>query len=1197
MNDENITGSHTLSEVELSTVVNQISTGIAIIQDGRIVFCNNQYAKTIGVSQQTLINKPLLDIIHAKDKKLLALILADDFPEIRNKRRNTLTYRIVDSEGALKWIKSSVSIIEWKGKPALLDSAIDFTAQKQNEALVFEEEKNFRLLYNSIEDFIIIANGTFHIIQTNTVTLHQLGYKEYEIIHKHIAEIYTSEIAALAEELFQNPLLPDRREIITEIFKANGERLITETSILRGHWSDRPALFFVSRNITEKINAEKAIKASEEKFHKAFETNPVSMAITTKDSGVFLDVNSNFIKTFGYKSKRDIIGKTINNIQFYLYNSEKENIKKTLEEEGGVDNQETLLQKANGELVYVLYSAETINIYGQDCIISALNDITQRKQVENTLQERTAQLGSILNNLPFLAWIKNTRGEFLGVNEAFARHYNHEVEDIIGHTDFDFWPQSKALLLKESDELIETSKQKLFFESTDVVNGKTIHWETFKSPVFDNEGNIIATTGITRDITEQKEAQLDKERNLQWQELLTTFSFTLSLSADIEPVIQKQLPKIGKLLDLSRVIYLSISNETIAQFEYEWCAPNVPIHKPETGTINLNFAIEFGIEVKQGEVIVIEDIATDLPPQALQILAPNEAKALLAVPLYRQCDLVGILCFEDIRNPRIWKRFEKEGLKIIANLISSAQERRQAEMLLKKSEKQFRKFAEQLPEVVFETDMNGIITYANNLLYDEFNLKREASSIDLKKLISLADKDKFESLFDEATKELKSPIGEFLTSGIGQSEFPILLHLSPLIEDNQCKGTRGLLIDISERKRQENEVMKAKEVAEKASKAKEEFLSVMSHEIRTPLNAVIGLANLMLQENPRKDQEENLEPLLSSAHSLLALINDILDFSKIEAGKISIEMQPFRIFDFINSIVKRFEVTANHKGIKLVTDVDPRIPSQIVSDSFRLNQIITNLVGNGIKFTHEGSVTIGLSLIEQKEDKVLIKFAVKDTGIGIRKEKIEEIFKEFTQADAAITRKYGGTGLGLAICKRLVSILGGDIQVKSAPAKGSVFYFSLWVAVENKPAKAKPKANEAISNAEALPLKGYSILVVEDNEINTIIAQKFILKWGAEFHHAENGLVAVEMTRTNSYSLILMDIEMPVMGGYEATHLIRNGSAISKDTPIVALTASALPDIQKRILEVGMNDYLLKPFNPNELRQKITTWVRTTDNL
>ncbi|SDB88591.1 PAS domain S-box protein [Williamwhitmania taraxaci] len=1184
-----------LTEQELATIVSQISTGISIIQDGKIVFCNDQYAKIIGVTKEALINKSLIEVVHSKDKRLLALILAKDFPEIKDKKRNTLTYRILDSSGTLKWLKSSLSIIEWNGAPALLDSAIDFTTQKLNEAVVFEEERNFRLLYNSIDDLIVIVNSTLHVIQTNSVAIKLLGYKDYEILHKSIDEIHTPEIKNLASELFLNPLLPDRRNIITEISKANGEPLITETSILRGNWSDRPVLFFVSRNITEKINAEKAVKASEEKFHKAFETNPISMAITTKDGGVFIDVNSSFIKTFGYKSKREIIGRTTESIKFYHNEQDNQQILRTLEEEGGFDNRETLLHKANGEIVFALYSGEVINIFGQDCIISAINDITHRKQVENALQERTAQLGSILNNLPFMAWIKNMAGEFLAVNEAFAHHYNRSVEDILGHTDFDFWQRSTAELYKQSDDLIESTKEKLFFESSDIIDGKTVHWETFKSPVFDSEGKIIATTGINRDITEQKESQLEREKNLQWQELLTDFSFTLSVSPVLDQVIEKQLAKIVNLLDLSRSFFMAVSETHIAQIDYEWCAPEVKRRKHVSGHINLEMAARLNIKVTQGEIIVVENVLIDLPEQLQTLLKARETKALLIAPIYRQSDFVGLLCFEDIRTPRVWRKFEKEGLKTIANLLSSALERKQAETLLTKSEKKFREFAEQLPEIVFETNIAGTITYANNQLYKDFYIDREQTKINLSELISPKDHPRFESIFKEAILKMNSPIGEFNAVSSAQNEFPILLHLSPLMEDDQCKGTRGLLINISEQKKQENEILKAKETAEKASKAKEEFLSVMSHEIRTPLNAVIGLSNLMLQESPRKDQEENLETLLSSAYSLLALINDILDFSKIEAGKVTIEMQPFNIFEFVRDIAKRFELTAQHRGIDLITMIDPDLPKVLISDPFRLNQIITNLVGNGIKFTNDGAVTIEIKPLKQSKQNILVQFSIKDTGIGIRKEKQSEIFKEFTQADAAITRKYGGTGLGLAICKRLVSLLGGEIQLKSTPETGSVFFFNLWLEIEKTPHTIIPKEKiiePTFPRDGEQPLQGFSVLVVEDNEINKLIVKKFLIKWGAEFHHAENGQIAVEMANENYYNLILMDIEMPVMGGYEATQMIRSGKSKCKTIPIIALTASALPDIQKRILEAGMNDYLLKPFNPNNLRHKISEWVR-----
>lgn len=1182
-----------LNKADLLNILSNTPTGVAIIQNGKICFCNSHYASIGGYEVSDLLHKPLINIIHKKDRKLLGLVLAKDFPEIRNNRRNSLTYRILDKEGNMKWIKSHITIIEWGGEIALLDSAIDFTQQKQNEALVLEEEKNFRLLYNSIDDLILIVNSSLHIIQTNNATLRVLGYKEHEILFKTLNEIHTNDIVGLAEDLFGNPKLPDNRAIVTDVYKSNGEALVTETSIMRGTWSERPVLFLFSHNITDKINAEKAIKASEEKFHKAFETSPISMAINTIDGGIFLDVNNSFIRTFGFKRKGDVVGKTIAEINFYVEPADGDKIREELSIVSRLENKEILLRKANGDIVTGLYSGEIINILGEDCIISAINDITDRKKVENTLQERTAQLSSILNNLPFLAWIKNNDGQFLAVNDAFANHYHQPIEKVIGHTDFQFWPYEKALSFKESDELVIQTKQKLFFETSEEINGKIVHWETFKSPVLNLEGRVIATTGITRDITEQKEYQIEREKNLMWQEFLTEFSFTLAITPSYEKILEKQFAKIGKMLSLSRVFYLGIEDNQFAHLEYEWCAPSTISRKDIVKNIDLGKLTDYNIELQVGEIISIENVATQLPKSWQGMLTARGSKSVLVAPIFQNNELIGVVCFEETRTFRSWKRFEIEGIKTITNLLSSAIERKQAEALLSKSEKKFREFAEQLPESVFETDLAGAITYANDLLYAQFNLKKSQTPIFLKRLLCASDADNFDKLFRDATKKHESPIGEFMAKQGLHNEFPVLLHLSPIVEDDKCIGTRGLLIDISERKKQEMELVAAKESAERASKAKEEFLSVMSHEIRTPLNAVIGLANLMLQEEPRFDQKENLDTLLSSAQSLLTLINDILDFSKIEAGKIAIEQRPVNLRNFAQSIAKTFEISVTNKGLKFITKIDKKLPETLVTDPFRINQIITNLVGNAIKFTPSGSISLKIKQKETRQNEVLIRFEIVDTGIGIEKEKQTEIFKEFTQADAAITRKYGGTGLGLAISKKLVNLLGGDLNIKSTPDVGSVFYFDIWMLVHQEVEQKNDAAKEVVEDDAIEPLKGFKILVVEDNEINKLITQKFLTKWGAEFFHAENGQVAVDMTKDQDFNCILMDIEMPVMGGYEATENIRKlNRPLAHQVPIVALTASALPDIQHRITKAGMNDFLLKPFNPKDLRQKLLLWLK-----
>jgi PAS domain S-box-containing protein len=408
-------------------------------------------------------------------------------------------------------------------------------------------------------------------------------------------------------------------------------------------------------------------------------------------------------------------------------------------------------------------------------------------------------------------------------------------------------------------------------------------------------------------------------------------------------------------------------------------------------------------------------------------------------------------------------------------------------------------------------------------------------------------------------------------------------------EEINIQGAKCLLIvmsDITQRKQVEEELLKSKILAEEASKAKEQFLSTMSHEIRTPMNAVIGMTNLLLMESPKPEQIENLGALKFSAETLLALLNDILDFSKIEAGKIELASVVINLKSIAKGLRNSFDQLAKDKHIELISEIDNKIPLNLIGDPVRINQVLTNLIGNALKFTEKGKVILSLKLEKDQINSSTILFTISDTGIGIQKEKQGIIFKEFTQANAETTRKYGGTGLGLAISQRLVKVLGGVIKLKSKPNHGSVFYFSLQF----------PKVidNVAIQQPTIIPVqeieftKAYKILIVEDNDINKLIAEKFLTKWGLDVDHAVNGQEAIEKHLNGKFDLILMDLEMPVMSGYDATTAIRQMSDINKrSVPIIALTASAMIDIQKKIYSLGMNDFILKPFVPNELRRKL----------
>lgn len=397
-----------------------------------------------------------------------------------------------------------------------------------------------------------------------------------------------------------------------------------------------------------------------------------------------------------------------------------------------------------------------------------------------------------------------------------------------------------------------------------------------------------------------------------------------------------------------------------------------------------------------------------------------------------------------------------------------------------------------------------------------------------------------------------------------------------------------IIRDVSERKKREAELLTALDRANEATRAKQQFLSVMSHEIRTPLNGILGAVNLLLQENPREDQLDYFKTLEFSGNHLLSLVNDILDFSKIEANRIQFERIDFNLRELVKGLMKIFAFKANDKGIELKLNVADNIPDVVKGDPMRLNQILTNLIGNAVKFTEKGEISLKIHIVEQHEKFLRCRFEVVDSGIGIQPEKLSTIFEFFSQADTNTTRKYGGTGLGLAITRKLVELQNGTIEVKSEMNKGSSFSFELSFEIAITDANREVKA----SGNQQHSLKGIRILLVEDNKINQMIAGKFLNRWDAVVVIAENGKEALEKSLEGKFDIILMDLQMPELDGYETSRLIRaRADDYSLNIPIIALTASAYNEVKDGVMLSGMNDIINKPFIPDELNRIVHEYV------
>lgn len=447
-----------------------------------------------------------------------------------------------------------------------------------------------------------------------------------------------------------------------------------------------------------------------------------------------------------------------------------------------------------------------------------------------------------------------------------------------------------------------------------------------------------------------------------------------------------------------------------------------------------------------------------------------------------------------------------------------------------------------------------------------------------------------EQEYYEINKKLKSEIDqrrssvEKLIEAIYLLETPESDGLS--VRDSDLSSLVDLLQrQIQVRKQIEAELIHAKELAENATQAKSEFLSMMSHEIRTPLNAIIGLTYLMQQEEQTPSVMENLKTLQFSAENLHLLINDILDFSKIEAGKVELEEMPFDLKLLVSNIKKANQVKAEEKGNRIKLMLDDDIPNTLIGDSLRIGQVLANLVSNAVKFTLNGSVTIEVSVVKKDDEKARIFFSVKDTGIGIPPDKQKLIFERFTQANSETTRKFGGTGLGLVISKKLVQLHNSDIELQSEAGKGAEFSFTIDLRIGTT--LKQQMAIALAENDNDVSLEGVKLLLVDDYFVNIKVASKFLEKWKVTFDTAENGLIAFDKFKNNEYDLILMDLLMPEMDGYTAVEKIRETGA---EIPIIALTASATLNNQDRAFNVGMNDYVTKPFNPKELHQKIAKY-------
>jgi PAS domain S-box-containing protein len=520
-----------------------------------------------------------------------------------------------------------------------------------------------------------------------------------------------------------------------------------------------------------------------------------------------------------------------------------------------------------------------------------------------------------------------------------------------------------------------------------------------------------------------------------------------------------------------------------------------------------------------------------------------------------------------------------KSLNYVVRLKNIQENAAKTEQALLESELKLKSIIARSPVILFNIDFEGKITLFRGKATNCLILKPE-------EVIGQNIKDVWKSLpikYDDYLKACKEEQLQFKTE-INNHFFDVN-YIPVKNELKKLTGIMGVAIDITSFKKNEAELKSAIVESEASRKIKEQFLANMSHEIRTPIHGIISLTQFIMNTSLTTDQINYLELIKKSADTLLVIVNDILDFSKIDSGKMTFEEVPFNLKDTIHTSVAAFIPKTIEKNIQIQTQLSNELPDYVSGDPVRLTQIINNLLGNAVKFTEKGYVSIGASIKEDKGEFIIIEMKVMDSGIGIPPHKIVSIFESFTQAESDTTRKYGGTGLGLNITKQLVEKQNGTIQVESLLDAGTTFIINIPYKIVNE---TQATSNSITTETEQSINTDLNILVAEDHDINRFIIAKMLNEWGFKHEFATTGTEAVNLASKNNYDLILMDVEMPDMNGYKATEIIRSElNEPIKNVPIVAMTGNAMNGERERCLNCGMNEYISKPFKPEELKNMI----------
>ncbi len=778
--------------------------------------------------------------------------------------------------------------------------------------------------------------------------------------------------------------------------------------------------------------------------------------------------------------------------------------------------------------------------------------ITSRHNLESALRDSEAVYHSLVESLPLSVLRKGSDGRIQYANARACDQIGRTIDEMIGKTDFDLFPADLAKKYMSDDrEVMQSGKLHHDVERHQSSDGTAIHVEVWKAPVHSARGEVVGIQVMFWDVTGQKNA----EHQVEFEK------FLLETLLDTVPDSIYFKDAESRFLRLSR-----------------------------------SCARKFGLDNPQ-HALGKSDADFFAPAHSRKAIADEQHIMETGEPMLAEIEHE---VYED--GSEAWCSTTKVPLRDNSgNVLGTfgisrdVTEQKRAEQELARERDLLKTIIDNVPDLIYVKDRAGRFVTANAALLSLLQLE----SAD--ELIGKTDYDFSQPELacnyvadDQFVMRNREPLldrEESHVSEVGEALWLLTTKVPLVNNDDEVIGVVGIGHDITERKKADQEILAAKEVADRANRAKSDFLANMSHEIRTPMNAIIGMTDLVLDTKLDSTQRNFLSMVKESGEVLMSVINDILDFSKIEAGKLDLEQRAFDVRENLGDTMKTLGLRAHTKDLELAFRVDPSVPRFVVGDAVRLRQVLVNLVGNSVKFTEHGEVVVEVTPIPSADDEVVLQFVVRDTGIGIPEDKCKTIFSEFEQADTSTTRRFGGTGLGLAISSRLVKLMGGEIDVSSVIGRGSEFKFQTVLT-------RAPEQLEEQQRRGAVVVGGTKVLVVDDNETNRLILNEMLSNWGMHPTATDCGELALSELRNAKhrgapFGMIVSDVNMPEMSGYEFVEAIRE-DPILVDTPVVILTSGGREGDLELCEALGINEKLMKPVKQSELFDSIVRSLGVT---